>query len=115
MAGRSSRRHWRRTAGARFLLSLLGVVLIIVSPIIGALPGPGFIIIFPIGLALVLQNSRWAKKRYVDFKRHYPRYGMFTDWVMRRRRHRELPPGFRLPLLGRIGGKGAAEPPPGEA
>ena len=61
------KKRWKYTSGSRFMLSLLGFFLILVSPIIGAIPGPGFIIVFPIGLALVLQNSRWSKKLYVDF------------------------------------------------
>ncbi|MEO9498614.1 MAG: PGPGW domain-containing protein [Parasphingorhabdus sp.] len=96
------RKRWNYTSGSRFLLSVLGFFLILVSPIIGAIPGPGFIIVFPIGLALVLQNSRWAKKRYVDFKRRFPQYGKWTDWAMRRRRHKDLPDDFELPVFGKV-------------
>jgi hypothetical protein len=95
-------KSWRYTSGSRFALSVLGFVLIIVSPIIGAIPGPGFIIVFPIGLALVLQNSRWGKKRYVAFKRRFPKYGKWTDWAMRRPRHKELPDDFELPFFGKV-------------
>ena len=95
-------KRWAYTAGSRFALSVLGFLLIAISPIIGAIPGPGFIIVFPIGLALVLQNSRWAKKRYVDFKRRFPQYGKWTDWAMRRGRHKELPDDFELPYFGKV-------------
>ena len=95
-------KRWAYTSGSRFALSVLGFLLIAISPIIGAIPGPGFIIVFPIGLALVLQNSRWAKKRYVDFKRRFPQYGKWTDWAMRRRRHKELPDDFELPYFGKV-------------
>ena len=47
-------------------------------------PGPGFVILSPLGLMLALQNSAWAKRRYVRFKRRHPRYGDWTDRVMRR-------------------------------
>ena len=92
----------KNTAGVRWALSILGYILMILSPIIGALPGPGFIIMFPIGLALVLQNSYWAKRRYVDFKRRHPKYAAWTDWAMRRKRHKQLPDDFELPILGKI-------------
>lgn len=96
------KKHWRYTSGSRFVLSMIGVFLILISPIIGAIPGPGFIILFPIGLALVLHNSRFAKKRYVDFKRRFPKYGQWTDWAMRRPRHKTLPEDFELPIFGKV-------------
>ena len=102
MDDKLEKKRRKYTAGSRFLLSVIGFILIIISPIIGAIPGPGFIIVFPIGLALVLQNSRWAKKRYVDFKRRFPQYGKWTDWAMRRRRHKTLPDDFELPILGKV-------------
>ncbi|SNS83821.1 hypothetical protein [Sphingopyxis indica] len=74
----------RANAQVRFALFVTGIVLMIAAPIVGVLPGPGFIILFPIGLMLSLQNSLWAKRRYVDFKRRHPRYGAWTDRVMRR-------------------------------
>jgi len=84
MAKRSLYQRLRSNAQVRTALFCVGVVLIAVSPIIGALPGPGFIILFPIGLMLCLQNSAWAKRRYVRFKRRHPRYGDWSDRVMRR-------------------------------
>lgn len=102
MDGKLIKKRWNYTSGSRFMLSILGFILILISPIIGAIPGPGFIIVFPLGLALVLQNSRWAKKRYVDFKRKFPKYAQWTDWAMRRPRHKKLPDDFELPLFGKV-------------
>ncbi len=99
---KTPKKRWNHTHGVRFALSVLGFLLILVSPIIGAVPGPGFIIVFPLGLALVLQNSRWAKKRYVDFKRRFPKYARWTDWAMRRKRHKQLPDDFELPFFGKV-------------
>jgi hypothetical protein len=65
-------------------LFLLGCLLIIVAPLVGALPGPGGIFVFAAGLALVLQNSEWAKRQYVKFKRKHPNKGRWADWGMRR-------------------------------
>jgi len=87
-------RAYRNTAGTRWAMIAVGCVLMLISPIIGAIPGPGFIIVFPIGLALVLRNSIWAKRAYVGFKCRFPEYGNWTDWALRRRRSRTLP---RLP------------------
>lgn len=102
MDDKIKKKRWRYTSGTRFALSMLGFFLMLISPIVGAIPGPGFIILFPIGLALVLQNSRWAKKRYVDFKRRFPQYGQWTDWAMRRQRHKKLPDDFELPYFGKV-------------
>ena len=70
----------------------LGVVLLVVSPLVGVIPGPGGIIVAGIGLALVLKTSLWAKRHYVRFKRWRPKLfgrrftpGRWTDLALRRR------------------------------
>jgi len=65
-------------------LFLLGILLIIVSPLVGAIPGPGGVIVFAAGLGLVLKYSGWAKRQYVRFKRAHPNKGRWADWGMRR-------------------------------
>lgn len=62
-----------------------GLVLIILSPLAGVIPGPGGILVFGLGLAMVLKTSMWAKRHYVRFKRWQPRAGRLTDWGLRRR------------------------------
>ncbi|HUG45196.1 MAG TPA: hypothetical protein VMK31_01615 [Sphingomicrobium sp.] len=62
----------------------VGALLLIISPIVGALPGPGGIIVAAIGLALVLKTSMWARRRYVRFKRWQPKVGDLADLAMRR-------------------------------
>jgi hypothetical protein len=62
----------------------VGAVLLLLSPVVGALPGPGGIIVAGIGLALVLKTSMWAKRHYVKFKRWQPKAGRWTDWALRR-------------------------------
>lgn len=62
-----------------------GILLIIMSPFVGVLPGPGGTIVFALGLGLVLRNSLWAKRRYVMFKRKRPKMGGWADWGLRRR------------------------------
>jgi Putative transmembrane protein (PGPGW) len=77
-------RMYERKPAVRVTLFVLGIFLMIISPIIGALPGPGFIIVFPLGLGLTLKYSRWAKRRYVHFKRRWPKHGHWADWGLRR-------------------------------
>jgi hypothetical protein len=68
----------------RIGLLLLGCLLMIASPLVGFLPGPGGIFVFAFGLGLALRNSVWAKRRYVAFKRRYPKPGGWADWGLRR-------------------------------
>ena len=84
MAKRSLYQRLRSTAQVRLALFLLGCLLMLLAPLLGPLPGPGFIILFPLGLALALQNSAWAKRLYVRFKRRHPLYAGWTDRIMRR-------------------------------
>ena len=67
------------------MLFITGVLLIVLSPAVGILPGPGGIFVFAAGLALVLKTSMWAKRRYVRFKRWQPKAGRWADWGLRRR------------------------------
>ncbi len=62
----------------------LGVVLVIISPVVGVLPGPGGIFVAGLGLALILKSSMWAKRHYARFKRWQPKAGRWTDWALRR-------------------------------
>jgi hypothetical protein len=66
---------------------VVGVILILLSPVAGIIPGPGGIFVFAIGLAMVLKTSMWAKRRYVQFKRWQPKAGRWTDWALRRPSH----------------------------
>lgn len=66
----------------------LGILLIVLSPLAGIVPGPGGIFVFAIGLAMVLKTSQWAKRRYVHFKRWQPKAGAWADWGLRRQSHR---------------------------
>ena len=63
----------------------VGVLLLIVSPLVGAIPGPGGIVVAGVGLALILKTSTWARRHYVKFKRWQPKAGRWTDWALRRR------------------------------
>ena len=66
-----------------FVIGLL--LLFVVAPLVGAIPGPGGVVVAGIGLAMVLKTSMWAKRRYVHFKRWKPKAGSWTDWALRRR------------------------------
>jgi hypothetical protein len=73
-----------RSEVRRLGLLTLGCVLMMLSPLVGILPGPGGVVVFAFGLGLALRNSAWAKRRYVEFKRRYPKPGSWADWGMRR-------------------------------
>jgi len=71
--------------GHRRILGLTaGWGLIGLAAVIGPLPGPGGIIVFAAGAAMILRNSAWAKRRYVHLKRRWPRFGHQCDRIMRR-------------------------------
>jgi hypothetical protein len=82
-----TRDQWRRFIDSpivEWAILALGVILLLLSPVVGALPGPGGIIVAGIGLALVLKTSTWARRHYVKFKRWQPKAGRWTDWALRR-------------------------------
>lgn len=91
-----SRDQWHRFIDhpvVEWSIFAIGVVLIIVSPLAGVIPGPGGIFVFALGLAMVLKTSMWAKRRYVHFKRWQPKVGAWSDWGLRRasaKRRKEL-------------------------
>ncbi|MGN6057505.1 MAG: hypothetical protein ACTHOI_02845 [Sphingomicrobium sp.] len=82
------RDQWRKFIDrpiVEWSLFAIGVILLILSPVVGAIPGPGGIVVAGIGLALILKSSMWAKRRYVRFKRWQPKAGRWTDWALQRR------------------------------
>ena len=83
-----SRNQWRRFIDSpivEWAIFTVGVLLMIAAIPIGALPGPGGVFVFAIGLAMVLKTSMWAKRHYVRFKRWQPKAGSWMDWGLRRR------------------------------
>jgi hypothetical protein len=76
------RRHPSRAV--RRLWFCLGCLLLIVTPPVALLPGPGGTVTFALGLGLMLKYSRWAKRRYVWFKRRWPKAVAWADWGLRR-------------------------------
>jgi hypothetical protein len=83
-----TRRQWRWFIDhpvTEWSIFAVGVILIILSPLAGVIPGPGGIFVFAIGLAMVLKTSMWAKRRYVRFKRWQPKAGRWADWGLQRK------------------------------
>ena len=60
------------------------IMVLVITPIVGALPGPGGIFIFAGGLALLLKNSNWVKRLYTKYTRRFPRHGRLIDRILRR-------------------------------
>jgi hypothetical protein len=77
-----------RSPLVRSLLVAAGFLVILISPVIGAIPGPGGIFVFAAGLVLVLQNAAWARKHFARLKRRWPRFGHYADMALRRRSFR---------------------------
>ena len=78
----------RKSPFVRIALLVTGFVLILATPLVGIIPGPGGIFVFAAGLVLVLQNSKWARKRFARLKRRWPRFGHYSDMALRRRSFR---------------------------
>ena len=82
-----SRERWTKFLDnplVEWSIFLVGVILLTVSPLVGAIPGPGGIIVAGLGLAMVLKTSMWAKRHYVRVKRWQPKAGRWLDWALRR-------------------------------
>jgi hypothetical protein len=83
-----TRRQWRRFVDhpvVEWTIFGIGLVLLILAPVVGAIPGPGGILVAGVGLALMLKTSMWARRYYVKFKRWQPKAGRWTDWALRRK------------------------------
>jgi hypothetical protein len=83
----TKRDQWRKFIDhpvVEWTIFFVGVLLLLLSPLAGAIPGPGGIFVFALGLAMVLKTSMWAKRRYVRFKRWQPKAGRWADWGLRR-------------------------------
>src|SRR5258708_26353805 len=74
----------RRTESWRWAMLALGVLLMLATIPLGPLPGPGGVFVFAAGLALILRNSAWARRRYVHTKRRWPKVGHYSDMSLRR-------------------------------
>jgi hypothetical protein len=85
MIHRDTWKRWLTHPVVDWTIFVLGVILILLSPVVGALPGPGGVFVLALGLAMVLRTSAWARRRYVQFKRWQPKAGRWTDWGMRRK------------------------------
>ena len=82
-----TREQWRRFIDnpvVEWAIFGIGVILLLLAPVVGALPGPGGIIVAAVGLAMVLKTSTWARRRYVRFKRWQPKVGNVADLALRR-------------------------------
>jgi len=86
--GMSKRAQWDKFIDhpvVEWSIFFVGVILMLLSPVAGVVPGPGGIFVFALGLAMVLKTSMWAKRHYVRFKNWQPKAGRWVDWGLRRR------------------------------
>lgn len=83
-----TRKQWNdftQLPAVQWTLFGVGALLVLLAPIVGALPGPGGTILFGLGLGLMLKTSIWAKRHYVKFKRWQPKIARWTDWGLMRK------------------------------
>lgn len=74
----------------RVFQMILGFLLMAVGPLLLApTPGPFGTIVFAFGLALILRNSPWARRRYVRYSRRYPRVQKMVNFDLRRKQKRK--------------------------
>lgn len=69
----------------RTLQIVAGLLIIAIAVPISWLPGPLGLPIAVLGLAIVLQGSMWAKRRFVKLKRRHPNWVFPVRRLMRRR------------------------------
>lgn len=79
------KKKWIDKEPTRTVMFAIGVIVVLVSPVVGAIPGPGGVFVFAFGLALMLRTSRWARRQYVRFKRWQPEAGRWADLGLRRK------------------------------
>lgn len=65
-----------------------GLFLVIISPLVGAIPGPGGVFVFAAGFGMMLKGSRRVKKWFARFKRRHPAKGAWADFGLRRASYR---------------------------
>jgi hypothetical protein len=85
-------KSWRNSNAYRWFMLVLGWLLVLGAPLLGPLPGPGPLLILPIGLAIILKHSLWAKKRYARAARRHPQYANWANWAIRRSKVTARPP-----------------------
>ena len=78
------KRKGKPSAMRRMAMFWGGIFLVIISPLVGAIPGPGGIVVFAAGFGLMLRGSRWVKKKYAAFKRRHPKKGDWADFGLQR-------------------------------
>lgn len=76
-----------RRSAKRLMMLALGPSLIVISPVVGVIPGPGGVIVLLAGVAITLQSSQVAKRIYVRTKRRWPGLGHWSDKGLRRPSH----------------------------
>ncbi|MFZ4382047.1 MAG: hypothetical protein ACOYO0_08805 [Sandarakinorhabdus sp.] len=79
-----------RSEPFRVFQILLGLLLLPVAGLIGVVsPAPIGVFVLGAGLALVLRNSRWARRRYLFHTRRHPRVRKAVDLGLMRGRARK--------------------------
>lgn len=68
-----------------------GWMLIALGVLVGPLPGPGGIPVIALGVVILLRHSHWARRRFIRWRRRYPKLLRPVENVLRRKK-RQPPP-----------------------
>ena len=85
------KQFWKSALFPRAMIALGVLLVLVIGPLIGLLPGPGGVFVVAAGLTLILRYSHWAKRCYVRLSRRWPKHGARADWALRRKRGRNVP------------------------
>lgn len=84
---------WKRLPNnpRRILTFILGMLLVITAPLFGAIPGPGGMVLFLLGIAILATEFTWAErvrdmvlgalKHSGQYVRDHPRFSTFLIFV----------------------------------
>ena len=85
LAGAELERWFARNARRLWVL-LAGTTLVLVGVLISPLPGPGFMILGPLGIAMLATEFVWARRLMREMDRHSAGLNVGVNWFVRRTR-----------------------------
>lgn len=78
--------RWFARHARRLWILLAGTILILVGVLISPLPGPGFTLLGPLGVAVLAAEFVWAKRLLRRMERHAASVNTGLNWFVRRTR-----------------------------
>lgn len=78
--------RWFAKNARRLWVLLAGTALVLVGVLIAPLPGPGFMILGPLGIAMLATEFVWARRLMREMDRHSAGLNVGVNWFVRRTR-----------------------------